>query len=568
LSRRKYDPIEGRGRNAGESQGERDDRVHDLGLREYLHILRRRKWIVLQAVVIVPLAAVALALRQSPLYQASADVLLQYQSLPSALSGVTDPNSYSYYIDPTRSTDTQLTVAGLPLLMNRVTTALRRQHVITGGLPGSTSAAQVGDTDVLRFSATTGSPALAAAIATEYAQQFTIYHRQLDTGSITSAVKGLQKRITQLRAQGGTQSRQQAAQLRAKVDQLQTLLTLQTSSAVLVRTASGAAKIRPRPTKYGLLGLGLGLVLGVGLALLRDAFDTRLRTSSHVTSVLKLPILGRIPPPPRTLQRDGRLVMIAEPTSQGADAFRRLRMNMEFASIGKPSQVIMFTSALAKEGKSTTLSNLAVAMALGGKSVALVDLDLHQPRIDELFRLGDNQPGLSAVVLGHSSLDDALVDVPLEPLSRNAADRLGRSTSRAETNGNVAPAAAGSLALLPAGILPPDPGEFVGLEGVGRVIAGLRERVDVVLLDVPPLLAVGDGLTIASVADALVVVVRAELARRAPISELEAVLARLPAERLGFVLCGAPDDSEGRPYYGYGRYGYGAAPERGRELVV
>jgi uncharacterized protein involved in exopolysaccharide biosynthesis len=98
--------------------------MHDLGLRDYLHILRRRKWIVLLAVVIVPLSAVALALRQSPLYQSSADVLLRYQSLPSTLSGISDPNSYSYYIDPVRSTDTQLQVAELPILGNRVQAAL------------------------------------------------------------------------------------------------------------------------------------------------------------------------------------------------------------------------------------------------------------------------------------------------------------------------------------------------------------------------------------------------------------------------------------------------------------
>ena len=77
--------------------------MHDLGLRDYLHVLQRRKWIVLLAILIVPLAAVALSLRQSPLYQSSADVLLRYQSLPSTVSGINDPNSYSYFVDPVRS---------------------------------------------------------------------------------------------------------------------------------------------------------------------------------------------------------------------------------------------------------------------------------------------------------------------------------------------------------------------------------------------------------------------------------------------------------------------------------
>ena len=532
--------------------------MHDLGLREYLHILRRRKWIVIQAVVIVPLVAVALALRQSPLYQSSADVLLRYQSLPSTLSGITDPNSYADSLNPAGAIDTQLQIAQLPLLSNRVAAALRNQNVSAGEVQGAVGVSSVSGTDVLRFTAQMGSPALAALIATEYARQFTVYRQQLDTGSIKGAVGRLQRRIGQLRAEGGTQNQAQVAQLNAKVDQLQTLLSLETANAVLVRKAASAAKIRPRPKKYLVLGLGLGLVLGVGLALLRDAFDTRLRTAEQISAALKLPMLARVPPPPRPLQRDNRLVMIAEPTSPGAEAFRRLRMNLEFATVGKPSQVIVFTSALPKEGKSTTLGNLAVAMALAGKTVALVDLDLRLPAVKEFFRLEGEQPGLTAVVLGHTPLEEALVHVPLEPLSRNAGDEFGRLSGRGAsvTNGaNGRTATTGSLMLLPTGILPPDPGEFVGLEGVGHVIAALRERVDFVLLDVPPLLVVGDALTIAGTADAVVVVVRSELARRPQAAEMGAILARMPAHGLGFVLCGAGGADDRAYGYGYA-YGY------------
>ena len=341
---------------------------------------------------------------------------------------------------------------------------------------------------------------------------------------------------------------------------------MQTSSAVVVRTALGATKIRPKPTKYGVLGLGLGLILGIGLALLRDAFDTRLRTPDQISGVLRLPLLARVPPPTRQLQRDRRLAMIAEPTSHGADAYRRLRMNLEFATVGKPSQVIMFASALAKEGKSTTLGNLAVAAALAGKSVALVDLDLRRPSVSRFFRLDDTEPGLTAVVLGHTELDDALSRVPLESLSRNTPDHF--ATPRANGGNGAGISTTGSLVVLPSGILPPDPGDFVGLEGVGRVVAALRERVDLVLLDVPPLLAVGDGLTISGLADALVVVIRGENARRKVTAELAGVLSRMRVEELGFVLCGAgAGDAPSYYGYGYGSQGYGA-PQRGRGAAV
>lgn len=525
--------------------------MNDLGLREYLQILRRRIWIVLLALLIVPLVAVALSLRQSPLYQSSADVLLRYQTLPATLSGISDPNSNSYYIDPVRSTDTQLQIAQLPVLADRVIAALRKTGVSAAEV-AATNVGSIGDTDFLRFTSHAGDSRKAALIATEYARQFTIYHQQLDTSSISQAVAGLGRRITSLRAEGTTTGRVQAGQLQSKVDQLQTLLTLQTSHAVLVRSASSSLKIRPTPKKYALLGIALGLVLGIGLAFLREAFDTRLRSGAQIGEILKLPVLSRIPAPGRSLVRDRQLVMVADPTSRGADAFRRLRINLEFASVGKPSQVMMLTSALPDEGKSTTLANLGVAMALAGKNVALVDLDLHRPWLGRFFRLGDAQPGLSSVVLGYTSLDEALVPVPLDAFSRNSAESV--------TNGSkpIGASSTGSLVVLPTGVLPPDPGEFVGLEGVGGVIAALRERVEVVLIDAPPLLASGDGLTIAGFADALVIVVRSDLARRPVIGELEATLTRLPPAKLGVVLLGEAA-LDGQPEYGYGGYTYSAS---------
>ena len=145
----------------------------------------------------------------------------------------------------------------------------------------------------------------------------------------------------------------------------------------------------------------------------------------------------------------------------------------------------MFTSALPKEGKSTTIANLGVAIALAGKNVAIVDLDLHRPTQQRFFGLGAGEAGISSVVLGYADLDEALVSVNLE-----------RAIGEGASSGQLSrrPASSGSLVVLPTGPLPPDPGEFVGAEGVSRVIAALRERVDIVLVDAPPLLAVGDGL--------------------------------------------------------------------------
>jgi non-specific protein-tyrosine kinase len=532
--------------------------LEDLGLGEYIRVLRRRKWVVLLTAVIVPLATVILLMRQPARYQASADVLLRYQTLSSALSGITDPNSYAYNLDPTRSTSTQLQLAALPAVVGPVGTAVRKAG-LTGG-PGALSVSSVPDTDILRFSATSATPRLAVLAATDYAEQFTRYRHQLDTGSIKYAIAGLQGRIDELRAKHTVLADQEALSLQTKSDQLQTLLSVERSNAVVVRAATSAGAIGPKLEQYGVLGIGLGIVLGIGLAFLSDGLDSRLRSADEVAAALSLPLLAHIPPPPRRLQSERKLAMIAEPGSAVGEAFRRLRVNLGFAAADRPAQVILAASALPQEGKTTTLANLAVALALAGKSVALVDLDLRHPSVGSLFWLGNDQPGLTGVVLGTATLDQALVSVPLDatkvatagaPAPRRGGER--RSGDGAlhgvpqHRNGHTHGA---SLVVLPAGETPSDPGEFVALDGVRHVIATLRERVDVVLLDVPPLLTVGDGLTVATSADAFLVVVRSSKARRSTARQLSGVLAGIPCEKLGFVLCGV--EALDRPYIYHG----------------
>ena len=275
---------------------------------------------------------------------------------------------------------------------------------------------------------------------------------------------------------------------------MQTLLTLQTAGAVVVRTADSAVKVRPTPRTYLILGLGLGLVLGLGLALLRDALDTKLRTANDIGEILEMPILAvfrrrRGASSASAARHAGRPDFPGRRRVQTAPHERRVRRDRQAVS------VVMVASAVAVEGKSTTFANLAVAIALAGKSVALADLDLHRPTLAKFFRLEDlDQPGLSGVVLGHATIDEALVPVGIE--GAQSEDRNVSENGSTEVVGG-ARYPAGSLAVLPTGILPPDPGKFVGLEGVRHVVGGLRDRFDVVLINAPPLLAVGDGLTIA-----------------------------------------------------------------------
>ena len=546
--------------------------MREVGLKEYLQLLRRRILIVLGTMTLLPAVAVLLALQQPPLYQASADVLLRTQNLPSALSGISDPNSY--YVDPARVTGTQIALARLPSMAQRVVDALPEEKLSVGEVLGASAVQAIPNTDFLRFEVSDRNPELAAKLATEYATKYTTYRARLDTAAVRQALRDLEERIAELQTVDdgssstgdGDSTSTALGDLQEKKNQLETLLTLSTSNAVLVRRAAGATQVQPRPVRNGVIALGLGLILGLGLAFLLDLLDTRLRSSEAIESIVGLPLLARLDAPSRQLKRDNKLVMLAEPNSSAGEANRMLRMNLEFVTLERQAQVIMVASAEQEEGKSTTFANLAIALARAGRHVVVVDLDLRRPSLRRLFWLPESQPGLTDVVLGHVGLEEALAFVPLS--SNGRPPEAVEPREDPDRNGGER-RFSGHLEVLTAGGVPPDPGEFVGLQRVRALISSLRERAEVVLIDTPPLLQVGDARVIARLADATVVIVRGDRARRPATTELARILATWPAPPVGFVLTGA-DAVDGYSYSGYsGYYGgkKGRAERPERELV-
>ncbi len=526
---------------------------HGSTLRDYLRVVRRRRWIILQAVILVPLAAVLFSLRQERMYQASAEVLLSQQNLAAALTGTTSAT-------PTQQADrvaqTQADLARVPQVATRTLSAVGIQRSAIDFLNHSSVAAKQ-NADLLAFSVTDHSPELAATLASAYAKQFVAFRQELDTASLQRARNEVRARIHALEKSGLTRSPLYAS-LVDKDQQLATLEALQTSNASVVRTADHAVQVQPRPVRNGILGLALGLVLGLGLAFLWEALDTRVRSAEEISERLGMPLLARLPVPPRQMRKDERLVMLAEPRGDQAEAFRMLRTNLEFVRLGHDVRTIMVTSAVEQEGKSTTVANLAVALARAGQRVALVDLDLRRPFLDHFFDLR-YRPGLTQVALGQTKLDDALIPVAIT----DAGDRRARpETGNGNGSGNVtvrsaASLATGGLRVLVSGPLPPNAGEFVGSEALAHILGELRERFDTVLIDAPPLLQVGDPLALSAHVDALFIVTRMNVVRRPMLAEVRRLLETAPSRKLGFVLTGA----EGEDGYGYGGgYYYGSYP--------
>ena len=304
--------------------------------------------------------------------------------------------------------------------------------------------------------------------------------------------------------------------------------------------------MQPRTVRNALIGVVLGLIAGLGLAFLAHALDTRVRSAEEVTQSLGLPLLGRVPAPPASLARKNRLAMLAKTQHSHAESYRTLRTAFDLANLRLGAKTVIVTSALDREGKSTTLANLAIALARSGRSVALVDLDLRRPRVAAFFGL-EGRPGVTEVAIGGLSLDDALapiaIEAPASP-SVNGHGELDRTT--------------GGLDVLPSGLVPGDAAEFLSTPELAAIMAELRDRFDLVLVDAPPILPVSDALTLSAEVDAMLIVVRAGVVRRNVLGELRRVLDSVPTAKLGFVLTGT-DIEDG---YGYGAgYGYASAPE-------
>jgi tyrosine-protein kinase len=501
-------------------------------LRDYVAVLRRRKWIVLGAVVLVPLVAMPLSALQEPRFEASSLVLLKRQSLAATVTGSQDPNLLE---DPLLLGRTQAQVAQVPALAARVLRAAGIPNRSASDFLASSRVTPVAQTDVvLRFTVGDRDPTVAARLATAYAQEYILYRRERDTAAYRAARRQLEERMRKLRDSGVATDSIVYGSLLEKHQTLVTLAELQLSNASVLRAAEGAVQISPRTRLAGILGLFVGIVLGIGLAFLREAFDRRVRPEDDFDSVLDLPLLGRLPAPPRRAEQ-GELAMISRPSTQEAESFRLLRANLELANVARQARTIMVTSASPGEGKTTTIANLAVALARAGRSVALIDLDTRNPSLDRIFGLG-KRVGLADVVLDDVPLADALTRVPLA-----AAGMI-------DASGTAPVVAQGTLDVLPVGTTPSIPAELVGSSAVAKILDELTEAADVVLVDAPPLLAMSDAVTLGARVDAVLVAVRLNVTDREILDDLARALKACPCAKLGYVLTGA------EPHKGYGYY--------------
>ena len=222
---------------------------------------------------------------------------------------------------------------------------------------------------------------------------------------------------------------------------------------------------------------------------------------------------------PSVIQPD--VIMLAEPRSPMAEAYRTLRTNIQFASLEKPVRRLLLTSSGPDEGKSTTAANLAVAMAQAEMKVILVDADLRRPSQHEIFSL-DNSQGLTSMFLGKTPGLGA--GAHMEPPLRATAGP--------------------GLSVLTSGPLPPNPAELLGSARMDSVLDELTRRADIVLVDTPPVVAVTDAAVLSAKVDGCLLVVGAGIVKRDLVRRARSLLDAVHANVIGVVVNNVPPSSD------------------------
>ncbi len=446
-----------------------------MGLRQYLEVLRRRKLIVISILALALGAASALTLATTSLYQAQTTIVVGQGTC------IVQPQNANA-IQPFSATATELITSTIVAreVIRDLHLKLTPQQLL-----GSVNVSFNPDSAALKASVVNHDPLLAKAIANRLGVNFAALVKQR-----------LGKEIP---ASNGAPA------------------TPPLTACIWDPAHVVPGKVEPKPTRNLLVAGVLGLILGLLAAFLRDYFDRTLRTVEEIERAFGVPVIGQIPSV-RPSNRGERSRILWEENGDFAESFRGLRANLQYLAVQWPLKTILVTSPAANQGKTTVCASLATAIAQAGQSVVLIEADLRRPRLADTFGLPRMRPGLTSVLVGHSQLGRATTEIKLTPTPGQAKGQDW------------------SITVLPSGPLPPNPSELVGSPRMRRLVDGLADLYDTVIVDSPPLLPVADSLALAKLVDGVILVVRAKNATRDDAKAVRALADRLGIHVVGVVM--------------------------------
>jgi len=449
-------------------------------LKDYLLILRRRWLLILVSALLGLAGASAATFAVTPEYVSNARVFVTTSESTSsneiAAGAQFSLQRVKSYADLATSRElAEMVIADLDLAVG------------PRELSNQVSAQVVADTVILEISVLDADPGRAQYLTQAYAEAMTVMIRELETppGSTVSLVKG----------------------------------------TIVDAASTPTSPVSPNPARNLALGAILGLLLGVGTAVLREVLDTSIKSPEEASAATSAPVLAAIAFDSAT--RSDPLVTSLPSHAPRAEAFRVLRTNLQFVDVDAESKVFVVTSALPSEGKTTTAVNLAITLTQAGQRVLLIECDLRRPKA--LSALGiDSAVGVTTVLVGKVSFTDAVQ-------KHDGTD----------------------LHVLGSGSIPPNPAELLQSRAMADLLREARIAYDIVIIDAPPLLPVTDAALIAAQSDGALLVLRHGKTTRDQLAGVVDRLQQVDATTIGIVMNMVPNKRSG---YGYG-YGYGYGPD-------
>lgn len=502
--------------------------------------LWRHRWLVLVIVVTSTVGTYVASKQQSPRFRSSTEIFVANSQIESIVGGA-----------PAGGTDrSTLDQAKLMVSEPVLARVIARLHL--GETPGSlmtaVTATPSAGSNFVSVTAEGGSGSGAAAIANAVAREYISYRNAQQNADADAAIRRLRNQLASLPDRGGTQ--QQRGDVQDTIRQLQaTEATTPSQLRQTDRAVAATVPFTPRPKRDAAFALVISLALALALAFALERFDRRIRTIDEVGEAYGVPLLSSIPHTSAPQQFvDGRATVpdaLREP-------FRSLRTNLELASLDHPLTSLAVISAGSGEGKSTVIRNLALTYREWGLSVAVVEADLRRPTLSRAFGVTSEAGGLTAVLTGDCTLEEALTDIEFDSSGLEYLERI-REAAPAGARRSP-PTGARRLVLLPSGATPSNPQAVLAADRTRQIFEWFTDRFDMVLIDTPPLLAVSDAIPLLPLAAGVILVSRLGVTDR---NSARRVVVAAQLDPDASILGVVANDVSFQPGAGYGyRYGY------------
>lgn len=535
-----------------------------MELRDYLRIAGRRKWIIIQSFAVVVVVALVASFMQKPVYEASTTLLVREKSLSSTLFGQILPELSG---QAERTLQTQVDLIKLEPVAEAAVKSLGLS-ISADALLKKTEVEARPQSNLLIIKVRDGDPAMAQKIANQLATEYIKWNQGIVAQDVVAARDEVQSKLKETEdnlvkiakkvgAAGGTAkiSQELSAQwamstslytmLAEKYEQLRILSATSGGGSVLAAPAKlPQSPVSPRPMRNGILGGLVGLVLGLGSALLLEYVDNTFKAKEDVEEYLREPVLGVIPSYKAASSKlPYERVAVLDKASFAGEWFKVLRANLHYLNADREQKTFVITSPGPEEGKTTLTANLAAAYAAAGKKTRVMCCDLRRPVLHEAF---------------HASRVHGLTNVLCDGAALASVMQLDPATG---------------VEVIASGPIPPDPGELLASHRMTEVMKEAVQDVDVLLVDTPPVTGMSDTLELASKVDGVICAVYAGKTSRESARRTVEALKRVEANVLGVVLMGAKM-SRAEGYYSYEVYsdkkgadkkGRGAKQRRGRE---